>query len=186
MKICVFGASSNQIDQKFLEAGETLGKLIGEHGHTLVFGGGCTGMMGAAARGAASCQGKMIGVAPSFFDRPGVLYSQCTEFVYTDTMRERKDYMEQISDAFIVTAGGIGTYEEFFEVFTLKQLGQLDKPIVLLNTEGYYDAMMELLEMTVKKGFLAESVFNQLRICDTPEKAISMLERKVHQLSDCE
>ena len=80
----------------------------------------------------------------------------------------------------------IKLYEEFFEVFTLKQLGQLDKPVVLLNTEGYYDAMMELLEMTVKKGSLAESVFNQLRICDTPEKAISMLERKVHQLSDCE
>ena len=114
MKICVFGASSNQIDQKFLEAGEALGKLIGEHGHTLVFGGGCTGMMGAAARGAASCQGQMVGVAPYFFNRLGVLYGQCTEFVYTDTMRERKEHMEQISDAFIVTAGGIGTYEEFF------------------------------------------------------------------------
>lgn len=179
MKICVFGASSDRIDRKFLDAGEALGRLIGKQGHTLVFGGGCTGMMGAAARGAASSRGKMIGVAPAFFNRSGVLYRQCTEFVYTETMRERKEYMEQISDAFIVTAGGIGTYEEFFETFTLKQLGQLPKPIVLLNTEGYYDAMMELLRTTVQKGFLEESVLDQLIICDTPEEAVLMLEETI-------
>lgn len=140
MRICVYGASSDAIDSMFIRAGETLGERMAERGHELVFGGGAHGMMGAVARGMTKKGGRIIGVAPSFFQVDGVLYEQCDEFLYTETMRERKQLMEDRADAFIMTAGGIGTLEEFFEILTLRQLERHKKPIAVLNTDGYYDS----------------------------------------------
>ena len=105
----------------------------------LVFGGGAQGMMGAAARGVRDGGGSIIGVAPDFFDVDGVLFPDCTEFIYTKTMRERKQILEDSSDAFIITPGGFGTLDEFFEILTLKQLERHNKAIVVLNVAGYYD-----------------------------------------------
>ena len=122
MKICVYGASSNSIDKKYIEAGERLGSLMAARGHTLVFGGGANGLMGAVARGEAEVRGEIIGVAPTFFNVDGILFPDCTDFVYTETMRERKQKMEELSDAFVMTPGGIGTIEEFFEILTLSHL----------------------------------------------------------------
>ena len=102
--------------------------------------------MGAAARGVAAENGYILGIAPRFFDQPGVLYEKCTEFIFTENMRERKKLLEEKSDATIVAPGGIGTYEEFFEIFTLKSLKRIDRPIVLYNIDGYYDKMKALLE----------------------------------------
>lgn len=98
MNICVFGASSNDIDPKYIEAGEILGRVLASKGHSLVFGGGATGLMGAVARGVSEKGGAIIGVAPTFFDKPGVLVQKCTEFYFTETMRERKELMDQKSD----------------------------------------------------------------------------------------
>lgn len=177
MKICVFGASSNDIDPKFIEAGERLGHLMGCKGHSLVFGGGATGLMGAFARGITEEGGASIGVAPTFFDRPGVLFSECTEFHFTETMRERKDLMDNLSDAFIMTPGGIGTMEEFFEIFTLRQLGRHSKPIGILNTGGYYDELISMLKHTAEKGFMSMRCMDMLCVSEDPEELLEMMEK---------
>jgi len=177
MNICVYGASSNDIDKMYIEAGELLGEAMAKEGHTLVFGGGQTGLMGAVVRGIYRCGGKSIGIAPAFFDIPGVLFEECTEFIFTETMRERKNLMERKADAFIMTPGGIGTMEEFFEIYTLKQLKQHNKPIGILNTGGYYDDLITMLEHTVQKGFLKEECLNLFVVSDDPE----ILLKKIQQ-----
>ena len=154
MNICLYGASSTEIDNSYITATETLGEVIGTKGHNMVYGGGKNGLMGAAARGVVRGGGKVIGVAPSFFQIDGVLFEDCAEFIYTETMRERKQIMEQRSDAFIVVPGGIGTFDEFFEIFTLRQLGRHNKPIAIFNINGYYDNLVKMLENAVNERFM--------------------------------
>ena len=154
MNLCLYGASSDQIDPAYLQAVEALGTKLAARGHGMVFGGGAQGLMGAAARGVSGGQGYILGVAPSFFNVDGVLYPHCTEFIYTETMRQRKQIMEDRADGFIMVPGGIGTYEEFFEMLTLKQLGRHSKPIAILNLNGYYDLLEQLLEQTIEQGFM--------------------------------
>lgn len=176
MKICVYGASSQSIDKKYIEAGERLGELMAERGHTLVFGGGANGLMGAVARGEARKGGEIIGVAPSFFNVDGILFENCTDFVYTETMRERKQKMEELSDAFIMTPGGIGTFEEFFEILTLRQLSRHKKPIAVLNTNGYYNALCELLDGAIAGGFMTEQNRELFFISDSECAVLDYLE----------
>ena len=176
MNICIYGASSAQLEQIYYDKTEELGKMMAKRGHGLVFGGGATGMMGSAARGVACEGGYILGIAPRFFDKPGVLYQNCSEFIFTDTMRERKKLLEERSDATIVTPGGIGTYEEFFEIFTLKSLNRIDRPIVLYNINGYYDRMKELLEYTAKENFMDSSVFELVVFLDDPDAVLNYLE----------
>ena len=172
MNICIYGASSRKLAQEYYDAAEALGALMARQGHTLVFGGGQEGIMGAVARGAHAHGGKIIGIAPRFFDQPGILFADCTEFIYTDTMRERKALMEEHSEAFIVLPGGIGTYEEFFEMLTLKQLGRHNKPMVMLNTRGYYGPMAAMLQNTVDEGFMSADCMDLFGVCDSPADAL--------------
>ena len=176
MKICVYGASGDRLDRRYFDAAEELGALLAQRGHCLVFGGGAGGLMGACARGAAGRGGEIIGVAPRFFDEPGILYDGCTRFVYTDTMAQRKSAMEELAEAFIALPGGIGTFEEFFETLTLKQLGRHGKPMALLNTLGYYDALTALLQKAAVGGFLSENCFALYALCDTPEQVLEAVE----------
>ena len=145
MRICIFGASGDAIDPVYMDETFAVGKALAERGHSLIFGGGSHGLMGAAARGFTAGKGKIVGVAPRFFDIPGVLYEACDEFVWPDSMRDRKKYMEDHADAFLVAPGGIGTYEEFLEVLTLKQLARHGKPIVLFNINGFFDKLTDLI-----------------------------------------
>ncbi len=158
MRICVYGASSNDISPLFIEQGEMLGYEMAKRSIGLTFGGGASGMMGAVARGITKGNGHIIGVAPKFFNVDGILYDKCDQMIRPDTMRQRKQIMEDNADGFIITPGGIGTFEEFFEILTLKQLAQLNKPIVIMNTDGYYDDMLNMMETAVKKDFIMESV----------------------------
>ena len=177
MNICVYGASSALLKNIYYEKTEELGRAMGKRGHGLVFGGGATGMMGAAARGVAAENGYILGIAPRFFDQPGVLYEKCTEFIFTENMRERKKLLEEKSDATIVAPGGIGTYEEFFEILTLKSLHRLDRPIVLYNINGYYDGMKALLQHTAEENFMD---FSNLKLCEfmnDPEQILEYIEK---------
>ena len=153
MKVCVFGASSRDLAQIYYDEAYAMGAALARRGHTIVFGGGTSGLMGAAARGAKSEGGRLIGVAPRFFDEPGILYEGCDEMIFTETMSERKKAMEDMSDAFVTLPGGIGTFEEFFEALTLKQLGRHAKAMAVLNTNGYYDAMETMLQRAVDEEF---------------------------------
>lgn len=177
MDICVYGASSALLEKIYYEKTEELGRMIGKRGHGLVFGGGATGMMGAVARGVDAENGDILGIAPSFFDKPGVLYENCSEFIFTETMRERKQLLEDRSDATIVAPGGIGTYEEFFEILTLKSLGQIDRPIVLFNINGYYDRMKDFLEHTAAEKFMDEENLSLYRFMENPEEILDYIEQ---------
>ena len=112
-------------------------------------------MMGAVARGARSEGGSVIGVSPSFFKVDGSLYDNCTEFIYTDTMRQRKEILENRSEGFIVTPGGVGTMDEFFEIFTLRQLDKHHKTIAIFNINGFYDQLIAMLEHTITEKFMS-------------------------------
>ncbi len=178
MKICVYGASSDKIPEKYLSAAYDFGQELAKNGHSLVFGGGATGVMGRAVQGIKSCGGKAVGIAPKFFDTPGVLYSDCDEFIFTETMRERKALLEEHADGFAVLPGGIGTYEEFFETLVLCQLGQLDKPIAIYNVDGCYDNLKALLLGTVDEGFMSEDGLLLCRFCTTADEIFAYLEEK--------
>ena len=162
MNITVYGAARETINEEYKTAAERLGEELARRGHTLIFGGGKNGLMGAVARGAAKQNGEIIGIAPRFFEPDGVLYDKCTDFIFTEDMRSRKALLEGKADAIIVLPGGIGTYDEFFEVFTLNSLGQIKKPIVLFNLRGYYDPLKTLIDHTVKEGFMTQSTANML------------------------
>lgn len=176
MKICIYGASSNAIDKAFLDGGENLGREIAKRSHSVIFGGGAAGLMGAVARGAYERGGEIIGICPSFFNVDGALFENCTEMIYTETMRERKQLLEDMSDAFIITPGGIGTFDEFFETYTLHQLGILPKPIAILNTNGYYNPLIEMLKHAVAEKFMPQVNMDLFFVSDSAEEIIDYFE----------
>jgi len=178
MNICIYGAASNNIDSSFIKVGEELGALLAENGHAIVYGGGANGMMGAVARGCHSKNGGIIGVAPSFFLVDGVLFEHCTEFIYTETMRERKQIMEERSDAFIVTPGGIGTFDEFFEIFSLRQLQRHTKKIIIFNINGYFNPMLNMIDAAVEQHFVSPANRELLAVCNSPADVIKALSVK--------
>ena len=177
MKICIYGASSDSINRIYLEAGEWLGREMALRGHEMVFGGGASGLMGAAARGITAQGGRCTGVAPHFFNVDGILFEGCAELILTDTMRERKHIMEERSDAYVMTPGGTGTFEEFFEVLTLRQLGKLQKPIAIYNTAGYFDELLAMLHAADQKGFLRAGTLDLFGVYDDPVELLEYLEK---------
>lgn len=176
MNICIYGASSELIDRKYILAGEELGRLIAQRGHKLVYGAGGKGMMGAVSRGVKEAGGFVFGVVPEFFTNEEILNLECDEIVRTKTMRERKRIMEDSADAFIVTPGGIGTFEEFFEILTLKQLGRHNKPIAIFNVDGFYDTMLKMLEENIEKKFLREECRALYPAFDNAEELLIAME----------
>ncbi|MBO5248265.1 MAG: TIGR00730 family Rossman fold protein [Clostridia bacterium] len=178
MRLCVYGAASPTIDPKYIETVEALGELMVSRGHSLVFGGGGNGLMGAAARGVRAKGGKIFGVIPRFFDDENVeaICDFCDELVFPETMRERKRIMEENADGFIVVPGGIGTFEEFFEILTLKQLCRHQKPIAIYNINGYYDEMLLFMRKAIEQQFLRESCMDLFFVTDNTEDLFSYLE----------
>lgn len=176
MKVCVFGASGTELDKIYFDETEKLCEVLATRGHSLMFGGGKNGMMGAAAKGFKECGGYITGVAPQFFIDAGVTYDSCDEFIVPDSMRDRKKYMEDNSDAFIATPGGIGTYEEFFEVLTLKQLAIQVKPIALFNVSGYFNKLYELMKDNVANGFIRKQTLDLFKVIDNIEDVVEYIE----------
>ena len=175
MRLCLFGASSDQLAPVYFEKTAELGREMARRRAGLVFGGGATGLMGAAARAVHQSGGEIIGIAPKFFDTEGVLFQSCTERMFTQTMRQRKQLMEDMSDGFIVSPGGIGTLEEFFEIYTLRQLSRHKKPIAIYNICGYYDKLLELLQHTVSEGFMSADCLNLVGVYDEPGPLLDYL-----------
>lgn len=178
MNICVYGAASPEIDKKYIEEGERLGSILGKRGHTLIFGGGNSGLMGAVVRGISKEGGESIGISPEFFRPDGVLFEDCSKSYFTADMRSRKAMLDSLSEGFIISPGGTGTYDEFFEIFTLKRLGQTKKPIAILNTDGYYDPLINLLHHTAELKFMdKEDIDSMLFVSDSVEEVIDYIEK---------
>ena len=176
MRICVYGASSDEIAEKYKKEIYGLGEEMARRGMGLVYGGGAQGLMGAVARGMHDHGGKILGVAPDFFQVDGVLFEECDDFIYTKTMRERKQIMEDNADAFIMTPGGFGTFEEFFEIITLKQLERHFKAIVIYNVDGYYDAMIRLIEQSIEQKFTKPACRQLYEIVTSANQALDYIE----------
>lgn len=184
MNICLYGASSPDIDKTYIEATEKLGEEIGKRGHNLVYGGGANGLMGAAARGVVKGGGKVIGIAPSFFKVDGVLFEGCSEFIYTETMRERKAAMEERADAFVAVPGGIGTFDELFEILSLKQLGRHKKAVAVYNINGYYDGFKKMIDNAVKEKFMTEASGRMAKIFDNVSDMLTYFEN--YECDECD
>lgn len=184
MRVCVYGAASPTIDPKYMELVETMGRELAKRGHSLVFGGGGNGLMGAAARGVKSAGGYILGVIPKFFDEEDVeaICDFCDELLQPDTMRQRKQLMEDNADAFIVVPGGIGTFEEFFEILTLKQLCRHNKPIALYNLMGYYDDINKVLDEAMKKNFIRDNCKELYYTTDDLEELFRYIEEPVEKI----
>ncbi|MFI3312712.1 MAG: TIGR00730 family Rossman fold protein [Eubacteriales bacterium] len=179
MKICVYGASSHKLDAHFIEEGEKLGRAMVARGHSLVFGAGGNGLMGAVARGVHAGGGESIGVVPTFFNVDGMLFEHCTQLIRTETMRERKQIMEDNGDAFVMSPGGIGTFEEFFEVLTLKQLGRHAKPIAILNTGRYYNTLLAMMDEAMEQQFMKTSCKSLYGVFEDVDEMLTYIEEYV-------
>lgn len=184
MNICVYGAASDKIEEKYKTASEILGQKIAEHGHSLIFGGGDNGVMGAVARGVHEKGGEIIGVAPTFFDVDGILFPNCTTLIPTETMRERKRILEEKADAFVIAPGGIGTFDEFFEILTLKQLQQHNKAIAIYNVDGYYDDLLAMMKNAADKEFISDMALGLYSVFSDADEVINFLENYVPKEED--
>lgn len=180
-KICVFGSSSSVLDQSYFDDAFLVGKLIAENGWEMVFGAGDMGMMGHAARGVKSAGGRITGVLPEFMNLPGIPFGDCDELIVSPSMRERKFVMEEMADAFLVTAGGFGTFEELCEVVTLKQLKRHEKAIVILNTNGFYNEMIAMFEKSVAQRFAKEEALSVYEVVKTPGEAVDAIKNYKYQ-----
>ncbi len=178
MRICVYGAASPTIDEHYIRTTEQMGETLARRGHNLVFGGGANGLMGAAARGFRKGGAHIIGVIPKFFENENVeaICDFCDELIMPDTMRERKQIMEDTADAFIIVPGGIGTYEEFFEILTLKQLCRHQKPIVLYNQLGYSNELNATMLTAMDKEFIKDNCKQLYYISDNLDDILRHIE----------
>ncbi len=174
--ICVYSSSSNIIDDVYFKAAEELGREIARRKDVFLFGGGLTGLMGRAAKAVHASGGKVIGVIPKALNVKGIVYEYCDELVVTEGMRERKAVMDSRSDAFIALPGGFGTLEEIFEIITLKQLRYHDKPIVILNVNGFYDKLLEQFELIIEERFAKAECRNLYFITSSVTEALKYID----------
>lgn len=170
--IAVYCASSNKVRSSFVEAAERLGASIASHGMRLVYGDGGIGLMAAVARGALQEGGEVIGVIPQFMVDQGWNNPHSTKTIVTQTMHERKATICDISDAMVALPGGIGTFEELLECLTWKQLGLHHNPVVILNTDGYYDALLACLDLMVEEQMMRPIHKEMFVVVANPEEVI--------------
>jgi uncharacterized protein (TIGR00730 family) len=172
MQVCVYCASSAQIHPEYFSATEALSKAFVEHGFSVVFGGGSSGLMGKLADSVLEAGGNIKGIMPQFMNEVEWGHRGVSDFVYTQTMHERKAKFLEGTDALVALPGGSGTYEELFEAITLKKLGQFTKPIVILNTRGYFEPFRELMQRAIEENFVAQDHQEIWKIVDRPEDVV--------------
>ncbi|MBR59422.1 MAG: TIGR00730 family Rossman fold protein [Myxococcales bacterium] len=154
-RIAVYCGASNTVPAAYLQAASEVGRTLAEHTIGVVFGGGHVGLMGRLADGALEAGGEVIGVIPERLKDRELAHPGCTEMIVVETMRQRKEQMEQRADAFVALPGGLGTLDEIFEVATLQQLDYHSKPLGFLNLNGYYDHLESFFDRAVADRFLS-------------------------------
>lgn len=174
MNITVYSASSGQVPEIYVAAAHELGRLIARGNHTLVNGAGRTGLMGAVTDACLAEGGRAVGIIPQFMVEQHWQHEGMTELIVTPDMHRRKERMAEMSDACIALPGGVGTLEELLEVITWKQLGLYVNPIVILNTDGYYDPLLQLLRRAVDERFMRSLHADIWRVAATPAEALEL------------
>lgn len=178
-KICVFASSSDKIGEEYFVAAKELGKLIAQNGYDFVYGAGCVGTMFASASSAKFHGAKVYGVIPEKLNNIGVDWKECDEIFVTECMASRKKKMRELADSFIAIPGGFGTFDEIFEVITLKQLGYHAKPIVFLNTNNYYSEMFKQFGTMFEQNFARKVNEELYYIAQTPQEAVNYIKNYV-------
>jgi uncharacterized protein (TIGR00730 family) len=167
--VCVYCGSSSRVDQIFKDAAVALGKSIADNGWNVVYGGGRVGLMGLVADSALGAGGKVVGIIPKHIQAREIDHTDLTELHIVDSMHIRKQMMVDRSDAFVILAGGLGTLDEFFELLTWKQLGLHDKPIVMVNIQGYWTKMLEAIKHIADEKFMRVEDFGMFQVVDSIE-----------------
>ena len=173
--LCVYCGSRPGSDPAFAQAARDVGAWIGRHGGQLVYGGGHNGLMGVLADSAAQAGARVVGIIPRSMVEREWARTACDELIVVDTMHERKRLMMERADAFLALPGGIGTFEEFFEAWAWRQLQFHDKPVGLLNLNGYYDRLLEFMTDTVQEGFVSDWQMDLIRMGADPESLLPQL-----------
>ena len=173
--VCVYSASSTQIDPIYFQAADTLGRLLAQKGINLINGAGCLGLMSRISDAALATGGTVTGIIPRFMVEQNWHHKGLTHLIETETMHERKRMMADLSDGIIALPGGCGTMEELFEIITWKQLGLYLKPIVILNTNGFYNPLLEMLERAIDQHFMRRQHGSIWQVAQTPDEAIQLL-----------
>lgn len=171
--VCVFSSSSDAVASHYMEAASALGALLAEQKLTLVYGGGKVGLMGAVARAVHANGGKVIGVIPHYLRKKEVAYEQADELIVTKCLRERKAIMEERADAFVALPGGFGTLEEILEILTLKQLEAHGKPVVFLNTNGFFEPLLAMFERLYHERFTKRDYRGHYHIAEAPSEVLA-------------
>lgn len=174
--VCVYCASSSNVDKQYTNAAYSLGRLLAEEKICCVFGAGKTGLMGELAKGVMDNSGEIIGIIPEFMIEQGWGNEDLTEMIVTPTMHIRKENMANLSEAVIAMPGGCGTLEELMEIITWKQLGLFSGTIIILNINNYYSPLIEMLERAVEERFMRDEHRSIWQVASTPEDAIRIVQ----------
>lgn len=175
--ITVYCSSAKSVPAVYFDAAAELGRAIAGEGWTLVYGGNAVGCMGALADGARAAGGRVVGVTPQLLVDHGIADRQCDELILTATMRERKALLEQRGDAFVALPGGLGTFEEVFEILVGRTLGYHQKPVVLLNVAGYYAPLLAMIEHGIEHRFIRPVAREAYVVAGSVEEAIRCLRK---------
>jgi uncharacterized protein (TIGR00730 family) len=183
--IVVFCGSSEGTDKQFKEQATLMGETLALKDIRVIYGGSKAGMMGAVADGALSKGGTVVGVIPGFLKRKEIAHTELSELIVVESMHQRKTIMHELCDGIIALPGGFGTFEELFEVLTWSQLGHHQKPMGLLNVNGYYDDLLEMIQKMVDKGFSNQVNQQMLLVADTVDSLLEKMDNyqapKVHK-----
>jgi len=179
MRICIYCASSAKIDEIYFEATERLAKILVNSKIHVIYGGGGHGLMGKLADTVLAHGGQIKGIMPQFMNEVEWAHKSVTDFEFTKTMHERKAKFLENIDALIALPGGTGTLEELLEAITLKRLGQFTKPIIILNTNGYYDPLIKMLERCVEEKFLRPIHAEMWTFVNQPEEVMSAINQSM-------
>lgn len=177
--VCVYCASSTQIKPSYFEATAQLGRILADAQLTVVYGGGSNGLMGQLADSALSAGGKVIGIIPNFMCEVEWNHTGLTELILVETMHERKEKMAMMADAVVALPGGCGTLEELLEVITWKKLGIFTNPIIIVNTEGYYNDLIAMLDRTIDEHFMRNEHRRMWEVVETPEEVLPAIQNSV-------
>lgn len=173
--VAIYCSASNKVRPSYMEAARRLGELFAQQGICMIYGDGGIGLMAAAADGALAAGGEVLGVIPQFMVDAGWNNPRSTRTIITDTMHQRKATICQEADAMVALPGGIGTFEELLECLTWKQLGLHTKPVVILNTDGYYDRLLACLDFMIEEQMMRPIHRNMNIVVSTPEEVIPAL-----------
>ena len=173
--LCVYCGSRPGKLESFTQTAKAVGEWIGQHKGQLVYGGGNNGLMGIVAAATQQAGGRVVGIIPHALAEMELARDDCDEFYLVDNMHQRKQMMAERADAFLALPGGIGTFEEFFEVWTWRQLGYHNKPIGLLNVDGYYDGLLAFMRTTVNDGFVSDWQMNLIQQSSNLERLLPLL-----------